>query len=583
MAAENGMLSRRGLLRSAGVGAIGLAGAAMLGCQTAAPTSTTEAPAGGASVATRGVDILPLTAPVAQGKPRAGGTYVTSVGATTWVEHDSHTQRGASEWHVISDKLTESNPTDAKVLPMIATSWEVGDKEGLTLVFKLKPGIKMHNMAPWNGREFDATDVAWNLERIGGLYADRLKLPAAAFQRATMVQNITKAEAIDKHTVKVTLSAPNSGLFAGVSENRTVLMPKEMDDIGFRDPLKFGGMGPYQITEFKKDQAINFKKFDGYHRTGEPSFTDFWLQVIPDRAANLAAFVTNQVQLWSGLNETEADTIKKSKPESLLYTWIDCNWNHIRPSVTYQPFQDFRVRNAIHLALDYQEIGNGIYGSGWGYQAAMSPGFVEAWKPDKVKALPGYNPATKAADRAEAQKLLAAAGFPAGKGIELDNLYTATSDNHKDAATRFQAQMATVFPEMKVVHRPVDTGTFSTQQTAGTFKTLSYVITSAPDPVLESISQYHTQGSRNYGKFSDKNLDALLEKSLRELNFDARKQLLEEYQTRWVNEWRPNYTLHANAVRNVLQPNIGGYDKLAGTWYGYSTWTKVSRLTYLDK
>lgn len=97
----------------------------------------------------------------------------------------------------------------------------------------------------------------------------------------------------------------------------------------------------------------------------------------------------------------------------------------------------------------------------------------------------------------------------------LDNLYTATSDNHKDAATRFQAQMSTVFPEMKLVDRPVDTGTFSTQQTAGTFKALSYVITSTPGPVRESISQYHTQGSRNYGKFSDKNLDALLEKRCR--------------------------------------------------------------------
>jgi ABC-type transport system substrate-binding protein len=67
-----------------------------------------------------------------------------------------------------------------------------------------------------------------------------------------MVQNITKAEAVDKYTVKVTLSAPNSSLFAGVSENRTVLMPKEMDDIGFSDPMKLGGMGPYQISEFKR-------------------------------------------------------------------------------------------------------------------------------------------------------------------------------------------------------------------------------------------------------------------------------------------------------------------------------------------
>ena len=37
-----------------------------------------------------------------------------------------------------------------------------------------------------------------NLERIGGLYAERLKIPKASFQRATMVGNIQKAQATDK-------------------------------------------------------------------------------------------------------------------------------------------------------------------------------------------------------------------------------------------------------------------------------------------------------------------------------------------------------------------------------------------------
>jgi hypothetical protein len=38
----------------------------------------------------------------------------------------------------------------------------------------------MHNLPPWNGREFDAVDVAWNVECLGGRYAERLKQPASA-------------------------------------------------------------------------------------------------------------------------------------------------------------------------------------------------------------------------------------------------------------------------------------------------------------------------------------------------------------------------------------------------------------------
>jgi peptide/nickel transport system substrate-binding protein len=575
------------MLRSAGIGTLGIAGAALLGCGGGDDADGGASGAGGGTsapvTASTGVETLPLTAPAAQGRPRKGGTYTQSIGATTWVLRDSHTQLGASEWHVISEKLLESNFTDAKVLPHIAASWEVADPSGTTLVFKIRPGVKMHNVPPWNGREFDAQDVAWNLERIGGLYAERLKLPVSAFQRATMVQNIMKAEAVDKTTVKVTLSAPNSGLFAGISENRTVLMPKEADDIGYTDPMKLGSMGPYQITEFKKDQSEKFKRFDGYFRTGEPSIDEAVLQVVPDRTSMIAAFSSNQLQLITGLNQTEMETIKKTNPDALVYTWIDCNWNHIRPSVTYAPFKDIRVRKAIHLAMDYAAIGDGVYGSGWGYQAALNPGFVEAWKPNKVRSLPGYNPDTKAADRAEAQKLMTAAGFPNGKGIDFDVLYITTADFIRENATRFQSQVQTAFTDAKVSHKPVDNPTFATLQASGDFKTLSYVITSVPDPVLEMISQYRTGGSRNYGKFSEPALDTLIDKALAELNTQARTQLLDEFQTKWVDDWRPMYTLHANAVRNALQPNIGGYDKLAGTWYGYSSWTKICRLTYLDK
>jgi peptide/nickel transport system substrate-binding protein len=573
-------------LEGIGVGALGLAGAALLGCGGSATKNGGNAPVDTAKkpvTAATGVETLPLTAPVAQGKPRRGGTYSITVGPVTYVEHDAHTMRGRGEFHFISEKLTECDPVTAKTLPHVASSWEIADKEGLTLVFKIRQDLKIQNVAPWNGRQFDATDVAWNLERLGGLYAERLKIAPSAFQRATMVQNILKAEAVDKATVKVTLSSPNSGLFAGVSENRTVLMPKEMDEVGFNDPMKLAGIGPYQMAEFKKDQVIRFKRADGYFRPGEPSFDEVVMPAIPDRASQLAAFATGQLNEWAGLSETESEQVKKARPDHLLYTWIDCNWNHVRPSMTYAPLQDFRVRNALHLALDYASIGNGVYGSGWGYQGALSVGFPEAWKPEKVKSMPGYNPDTKARDREEAQKLLAAAGFPNGKGIDFDILLSATGDAQKDVAIRFQNQVTSTFTDMKASIRAVDSGTFSTQQANGTFKTLSYVITSTPDAVLDMISQYHSKGSRNYGGFKNAETDALLDKALKELNQEARTKLLDEFQTKWMTEWRPMYVMHANAIRNVTQSNIGGYDKLAGTWFGYSEGTKICRLTYLDK
>ena len=586
MGLGNRTFTRRSTLEGIAVGAFGLAGAALLGCGTKSKTVAPGPTVAGTVRVTSatGVEVLPLTAPVAQGTPRKGGMFAENIGATTWQQHDSHTQLGASEWHVISEKTIELHPITAQLLPSVAASWEVADPQGLTLIFHIHPGMKIHNVPPWNGREFNAEDVAWNLERIGGLYADRLKIPLSAFQRAAMVQNITHATAVDPYTVKVTLSKPNSSFFNGVGENRTMLMPKEMDDIGYNDPMKFAGVGPFQMAEFTKDVRERFTRFDGYagFRPNEPSFDELDMLVIPDTASAIAAFSSGQIHLLSVTSPSDLQTLQKAKPDALLYSWIDTNWNHLRPGMAYQPFQDFRVRRAIFLSIDYAAIGNAVYGTGWGYQGPLSPAYPEAWKPDKLRTLPGFNPDTKAQDRADAAKLLAAAGYPGGAGLDFDIIHSPVLGI--SITTLFQGQMQSLYPDMKVTdHQLPDSATFATQQAAGNFKMLQYGITCSPDAVLEMIGNYHTGGSRNYGRFSDPNLDQILDKAIGELNPNTRTQLLDDFQSRWFSDWTANFILHADAARDIVQGNVGGVDKSAGSWWGYSWWTKVARWFYLNK
>ncbi len=578
-----GRVSRRSVLEGIGVGALGLAGAALLGCGGTKSGGDAGTSAGGGLGANQPKGTgLPLTAPVVQGKEKAGGTF-TEHTTSSYTQHDPHTALATNIWHVIGDKGLEPDPQTAAIRPHVLTSWEVSDPT--TLVFKVKPGIKIHNMAPWNGREFTAEDVAWNLERIGGLYADKLKTPLASFQRASMVANIAKAQAVDPTTVKVTLSKPNSSFFNGLMDTRVPFAPKEMDDIGWNDPLKMGGIGPFQISEWVKDQKMNYKKSSTYFRPNEPHFDAFNWSIIPDRASAVAAFISGQTNMISAVNQLEIDQIKKSKPDANLYAWVDSNWHHFRPSTEYGPFKDLRVRKAIQLGIDYAQIMDGFFGAGWGYQAALSPGYPEGWKPEKVKSLAGYNPDTKAADRAEAQKMLAAAGFPNGKGIDFQIIFQNTSGTaYPENTQRFQAQMGSVFPEMKITLKPyADNASFSVPQAKGEFQMVSYVITASPDSVIEMQSQYYTGGSRNYGHFSDKNLDAMVDKAQVELKTDARNAIMEDFQNKFINDWVPMYVLGAQPARVMTQGNVGGFDTTAGLWYGYSATTKACRWFFVDK
>ena len=145
-----------------------------------------------------------------------------------------------------------------------------------------------------------------------------------------------------------------------------------------------------------------FKKTETYSkfRPSEPYFDTYQQIVVPD-----AHRTAGRVHLRPDADARDADaraalhTVRKAKPDANLYTWVDRNWQHIRPSVEYAPFKDFRVRKALFLARDYKAMADGYYGDGLGVPGRAQPRLPGGVGPDKVKTLPGYNPDTKAKTR----------------------------------------------------------------------------------------------------------------------------------------------------------------------------------------
>ena len=87
-----------------------------------------------------------------------------------------------------------------------------------------------------------------------------------------------------------------------------------------------------------------------------------------------------------------------------------------------------------------------------------------------------------------------------------------------------------------------------------------------PDPIIDVIQNYHSKGSRNYGSFNEPALDAILDKAIAETKREARKELFNQFQQKYQDEWRPDLILHLAQTKSLIGGNIGGFDKLAGTW-----------------
>ena len=576
---ETGRLSRRSMLRGGAIAGAGLAGAALIGCSSGPKKSVNDAaPKSASTPASAAVAPQAERAgmPVVKGTPKKGGTFTQQLTETN-VQHDQHTAVSNSEWMIIGQRALELDEWTGKLRPNLIESWEIPDKN--TFVLKVRKGIKMHNRAPWNGRDWDAADLAWNLNRIAGNTAAAEKLPKGNFQRSTTLEGMSKVEAVDANTVKVTMAKPSSGFLNGITEIRNVMMPKEIVDIGFKDPMKFGGMGPFMITESQEGVRQTYSRHEGYWQKDQPYFDKVVQVAIPDRAASLAAFVSKQVSHISSPTAQEQKTIQAARADALLYSYVGVNYQFLMFNFKHQPFADIRVRKALNLVADRDEIGSGFHGTGWGWLAALHPNFPEAWKEDKVKSVAGWNPATKAKDREEASKLLAAAGFADGEKLEFEIMHKPKADNRENAL-RLQAQLAKQFPKIKVVIKAPETAVFDKSQAGKDFQAISNDSTMAPDAVLEAYARWHSNGSRNYGGFENAEATAMLDKALSELDLKARQEILNSFQDKWVSDWMPHIQFYATPTRHFIQPNIGGFDKAMGPWDSGRGITHKTNLIY---
>ena len=562
-----GGMSRRRLFRDGALVGAGLTGAALLGCAPSKSSTAQPGSATPAAAAAGGAQGRP-GAPVVKGTIKDGGTWTESITATSSTQ-DMHTTN-TSFWQTTAEQLLIPDPYTGEIAANLIEKWEVPDSTHIIL--KVRPGIKLHNIPPWNGRDFDAEDVAFNLNRSLGVTAAAEGIPKAAFLHSDFLAGMDKAEAVDKSTVRITMKNPSSAFMYSFVDHRMVMMPKGVVEVGFKDPLKLAGMSAYQLTEFVAGVREVYTRFDGNWR-GKPHIDKIVKTVVADRGADLAGFISKQFTSFSAGTEQDLKTAQSARPDALLYKSIGISWHHWRPNMKYGAFGDFRVRKAMHLAANIQDIGDGYYGPGWGYLMGLHSFYPESWNEEKVKGLPGVSASSKAKDRDDAVKMMAAAGHDKGAGMEFEILTSpgwSFSDATKENALRFQSQLSQLWPSMKTtIKTSADVGSFAKAQADRNFQSVSYAIGAQRDIGSEAFSQYHSKGVRNYGGFSNPDADAMIEKALVTLDANERKQIFQGdkgFMQRFFDEWMPMVMFNLYPSNTLIQPNVQGYDQVVGPW-----------------
>ena len=235
--------------------------------------------------------------------------------------------------------------------PGVAERWERA-ADGKSWTFYLRKGQRFHN-----GDPVTAQDVKWSLERT--MSPESIASGAAALRRA-----IDRIEVVDDYTVRVYTKGVIPHFAASLSRAVFMegsVMPKKyfekVGEKGFRE--KPVGSGPWKFVRNVPGDRIEYEAIDYPHWRGTPQFKRLVLLLVPEQSTRLAMVRTGEASIASigpeAIKEARAGGMKIVAVPGTMQAVYQF-WGLYKPEAKGSPLTDVRVREALSLAIDRQQI-----------------------------------------------------------------------------------------------------------------------------------------------------------------------------------------------------------------------------------
>lgn len=392
----------------------------------------------------------------------------------------------------------------------------------ITIVTPTHYRITLRKDASWHdGEPVDAQDVRYTLTQLG---ADAVRSPFAGLSR-----RIERVEIHDPHQLSIFLKAPHAPFIADLAIG---IVPHHLlHDRGLFKDGQVIGAGPFKLVERHGDSWVALAAFDSHHH-GRPPLDHVVFRVMPDDNTRLLALMGGSGQIAQNAVSPLMLPVVQRDNSLVVETAPSFKYTYLGLNLAREPLSDLRVRQAIALAIDRDEIIDAKFGGA----ARKATGLLSPvhW---------AYNAEVRVWERdlARARQLLDEAGYPDPDGDgplpRLELSYKTTTNKFRRAiAEVFATQLAEVGIKLKV--QAFEWGTFFGDVKSGNFDLCSLQWPSVIEPDLYSWI-FHSRSiptpenrsaGANRGRYVNARVDELLDAGRAEMDRDKRRAIYAEVQ-----------------------------------------------------
>lgn len=434
---------------------------------------------------------------------------------------------------------------DRKILPGLATSWS-WSPDALTLTLNLRQNVMFHD-----GTKFDADAVKVNLERA-------MTLPES--QRKTDVAQIKAVVAKDASTAVIELNTPSVPLLAALTDRiGFMLSPKAIKENGLnvgRNPVC---TGPYKFVERVAQDRVVIERFPGYWDKDAYFLDRITYRVIVDASVRLANLQAGDIDMLERLEPADLKRVqsdpklKAVRVDTGGYSSLVVNTSKTEPLGKGPLGQDARVREALDLSIDRAAINDVVFEGQFIVGNQFGP--------------PGsaiYNPKFPVVGRdvEKAKKILKDAGYtaPIPMEIALGNQPTTVR-----AAEMIQAMASEAGFDVKL--KVMEFTAEINAAARGEFQVRGPIgLRGSKDADQLTITALHSKGVTNQGRYSNPEMDKLLESAKSETDPAKRALIYQEAAAINARDRAVIYIFHP--VQNfVYSTRVTGFNPTADGFF----------------